>query len=141
MTVETRTLIITGILIGLALLAGVIVAQIVQEFYYPTTGEIEAVNLSVTWVSDKTPVTDIPWGTLVNGSTNSLEAINITNIGTVPVTLTIGDKDHVGIISLTLTWNYTGILDPQESIIVEITQTLTAKQTWSYTTVITATQA
>lgn len=119
----------------------IVAGQVIRQYVFPTTGEISSVNLSVTWL-DGNPVTDIDWGATENSTAYVLEPINITNISNIPVNLMLStDNLSDSIITLTLTWNYTGnTLQPSESEIIELYQTVTATGSYSYDTVINATE-
>ena len=125
--------------LALAVIGGVLGTTVQHSFY--NNGGIKAIGVSVTWLNG-TAVDTVNWGKLENGSTYILEPLNITNTGEFPVNLTLSTSSPTNIISLSLTWNYAGgtVVAVGGSVIVEITQTLTASGDWSYTTVITATQ-
>lgn len=126
----------------LALLAGVVAAQSFKQYFYPTNGTISTIGVSVTWL-DGSSVTEFNWGSVENGTAYVMDPVNITNIENTNVTLSLNTTDwSATVIDLTLTWNYTGaILPPTESVIVELEQVITGTGDWTYTTVITATEA
>ena len=134
-----KTLLLVA-LIGL--FVGAALATIVRDYLIPSMGVISTASASLEWL-DGTPVETLDWGTTENGTTYILEPINITNTGTIPITLELTPTNlSPSIITITLTWNYTGSpLNPSEWIIVEITQTCTATGPYTYTTDIKITEA
>jgi outer membrane protein assembly factor BamA len=128
----------------IALLIGVAVAILVSNTTIPTVGTVKAVGVTVTWLDlEHTPVTEIDWGLCDNSTAYTMEPFNITNTENTPCILALSTGNlSASIISLTLTWNYTDtILLPGESVIVELTQTITATVgPYSYDITITATE-
>lgn len=120
------------------ILIGTVGAQLIKEYFIPTTGDISTVKLSITWL-DGSPVTTIDWGTVDNSTEYILDPINITNISNTPVNLTLtAVTPSPSIISLSLTWNYTDTpIPPLSFVIVELTQNVTATGPFTYDTVIT----
>ena len=125
-----------------ALTAGAAVANITQTYLYPTDGNITVVGVSVKWLNG-TAISQINWGTVDNSTAYVMAPINVTNIENTPVTLSLStNATSPSIISLTLTWNYTGtVLQPSNWVIVELTQTITATGPFTYNTIITAKEA
>jgi len=117
-----------------------VIAPAIFEWLIPTTGQIGIVSTELMWL-DGSQVTVIDWGTVENSTEYILEPINITNTGNTAVTLALSDSNWLGIISLTLTWNYTPgtIVQPNAFVIVELTQNVTASGDYSYDTWINAT--
>jgi hypothetical protein len=117
-------------------------ANAAVTYLFPSIGRISQISLSSKWL-DGSDVTIIDWGIIDNDTAYIMDPINITNTGNVPVTLMLSYANPVNITTLTLTWNYSGeIVNPQQWIIVELTQTVIANQlTFSYDTVITPSEA
>lgn len=125
-----------------ALLVGVLIgvagAVAYKELVIPTTGTVSTVNVSATWL-DGEPVTSLDWSVTDNNTAYVMDLINVTNISNVPVTLSLETRNlNASIISLTLTWNYTTgtVLAPDEWVLVELEQTVTATGAYSYDTII-----
>ena len=111
-----------------------------MNYIYLNTGIIVEPKLSVTWL-DGTAVTSMDWGFTLNGTEYMYsEPVNVTNIGNVDITLSIGYQNpSLSILSITVSWNYTSAtLTPNESAILELYQNVTATGPYSYDTVITA---
>ena len=125
-----------------AIAIGAVGAGFTQSYLYPSNGTvpIRTLGVSVTWAVDGTTVTQLDWGTVENSTEYVMDPIKITNTKDLPTTLTLSTTSlSSSIISLTLTWNYTGtILLPTQSVIVELTQNVTATGFFTYTTIITA---
>lgn len=126
----------------IALLVGFAAAQVAQQYLFPTTGTVTSVTLTVTWLNG-TQVTGIPWGATDNNTEYKLDPLNITNTSNVPVTLTLATANpSLSITILSLTWNYTDTpIAPDESVIVELYQNVSASGSYTYNTVITALEA
>jgi len=123
---------------------GVAIAFAAKDYFYPMNGSVDITSLSVTWADTGEEFSGYEWGIVNNSEATLMEApLNITNIGNTDATLSLGTQDLSGTITdLVLAWNYTGAtLTPQDWVIVELTQTVTATGPWSYTMVITATEA
>jgi len=125
-------------------LAVVVAAQLWKEYVIPTTGQVdENVELSIKWLNNSA-VQQISWGPVPNGTAYQLpDLINVTNIENTPVTLQLSTVNpSPSIISLSLTWNYTDtVLQRNDWIILQLTQTVTATGPYSYDTVIRGTQS
>ena len=80
------------------------------------------------------------WGPTLNSTEYVYgEPINITNVGNVPVNLTISYQNPINITAMTVGWNCTvAPLQPSCWVIVEVYQNVTAIGPYSYDTVITA---
>jgi len=123
------------------LLAGILIgsvgAQLIKEYVIPTTGTVITVNTTVTWL-DGSAVNMIDWGGTDNSTEYAMMPFNVTSTSTTPINLTLSTADHsASIISLSLTWNYTGsTLNPNDFVIVELTQNVTATGSYSYDTII-----
>lgn len=130
-----------GILTIIGLLIGIGLGALIETITIPSTGTISTAKISLKWL-DGTNVTEIDWGLTENNTAYTYEPINVTNIGTVPITLSLTTQNlSPSIISLTLTWNYTGTpLNPKTWILVVLTQTITATGAYTYDTIITATE-
>ena len=116
----------------------VAVAQTVKQLLIPTKGTISFVNVSATWLNG-TSVTEIDWGSTENATAYVMEPINITNVSNVPVTLQLNTTNlSPSILTLTLTWNVTDttVLQPDEWVLAELEQTVTATGPYTYTTII-----
>lgn len=137
----TKTKLLLAILLGLLIGSGAS-AILPLVYKFPTTGDIATIELSVKWLNG-TEVTNINWGVVENSTADIMEPLKVTNIGKVAVTLALSTATlSPSILSLTLTWNYTGaVLQPNNSATVELTQTVTATGPYTYETVITATEA
>lgn len=140
---EKKTLAIVALIMIVAIGIGVVAAHIIQTYLFSTIGTVSTLGVSVRWVSDGTNVTTIDWGVTDNATEYVHEPINITNISNIPVTLSLTTQNHSPtIITLSLTWNYTGsTIAVDEWIIVELYQNVTATGAYSYDTVITADEA
>jgi hypothetical protein len=131
-------------LAGAFLVGNLVVAPLIEQYIFSTTGEIATLNLNVAWMNG-TEVTKIDWGVTQNNTEYEIEPMNITNLSNVNVTLELSyTNNSTSITALTLTWNYTDYplqnqtLQPNESIIVELYQNCTATGEYSYDTVIEA---
>jgi hypothetical protein len=125
--------IVIVIAIGLLLLvAGIVAAAVSRQYAVPTSGDTQSISLGVP--------TSIDWGLVANG-TLTTKNIQVTNNGNIPVTLSLSTVSlSPSIIALTLGWDYTGaILNPSQTITIQLSQTITATGAWNYSTVITAT--
>ncbi len=132
---------IIGIILTILCIGTGIALAGLTQYKIPTDGDISTSALSITWLNG-TAVSAIHWGTVNNTEWYDLEPINITNIGAKNVTLTLSSiEKSASIISLELTWNYTGTLHLAEWQIVTISQKIIATGAYTYTTVITATTA
>ena len=111
-----------------------------MELSFPTTGTLVSGSIEATWLNE-TEVKSINWGITENATAYTMEPIKITNLYNVPIILNLSYANPINIISITLTWNYTGaLLNPNQNVTIELTQTVTASQlTYSYNTVINAT--
>ena len=134
---------LTIILAGL--LMGTVAATQITPYLYPSNGNvpIKVLGVSITWAVDGTPVTQLDWGTVENSTEYVMDPIKITNTKDLPTTLTLSTTSlSPSIIALILTWNYTDtVLLPTQSVIVELTQNVTATGFFTYTTIVTATEA
>ena len=113
-----------------------------MELIFPTTGTLVSGSIEATWLNE-TEITSIDWGITENATAYTMEPIQITNLYNVPIILNLSYQNEENILSMTLTWNYTGTtLGPDENIFVVLTQNVTAEQlSYSYDTVITAIEA
>jgi len=118
------------------LLIGVVAAAVTRDYIFPTVGKVTAIELSIAWTNG-TEITNINWGPCDNATVYEMEPMNITNLSNVAVTLELNTTNWVDIIALTLTWNYTTqVLETNDSIILALTQNVTAAGDYSYNTVI-----
>ena len=130
-----------GLIALILSVASLVAASVMVEYYYPTTGTISTLELSVKWLNGA-DVSAIDWLVTDNSTEYVMEPMNITNIGNTPVYLTISYANPVNIIELELTWNYTGNpLSPNAWEILELYQNCTATGAYSYETVISANEA
>jgi len=123
-----------------AVLVGAGANALYTQYTYQNNGGIATVGVSLTDLEGNL-VTSLDWGILDNDTAYVWDPLNVTNISNVPINLTLSTASPSGsIISLSLTWNYTAgtVIAPTESVIIELTQTVTATGDWSYTTVIEA---
>lgn len=119
-----------------ALLVGAAIGVVMVEYYYPTTGTISTLELSVKWL-DGSDVLAIEWFTTENSTEYVMDPMNITNISNIPVYLTLSYGNTINITDLQLTWNYTGNpLSPDAWEILELYQNCTATGDYSYDTII-----
>ena len=129
-----------------ATIAGAAIAVPLQQYFYSMNGgvQLELIGVTVTWADTGEEFLGYDWGIVNNSKPTLLEApLNITNIENTPANLTLTTKDLSGTITdIILDWNYTGVtLQPKHWVIVELNQTITTTGDWSYTMVITATEA
>lgn len=133
-----KALLATILFLAALLFSAIIAGRYIRDYLYPTKGEITELELQIEWLNGTT-VTEIDWGPTTNATEHVMEPMNITNISNVPVTLNLSYWNTVNILSLDLTWNYTGnTLNPNDFEVVEIYQNATATGAYSYNTVITA---
>lgn len=140
---ETKTILKLAAFLIIGVLIGAVVAIAVQQYVFPTTGTVTTVSLTIAWLDGGAPVSTIAWGPCENSTEYELEPLNITNTSNVPVTLNLATSDlSTSIITLDLTWNYSDTkLEPNESIILALTQNVTATGDYTYNTIIDATEA
>lgn len=138
---KTTTL---AIIILLGIIAGAAIAYTIQTYKasIPTSGILKTTAVALKWLDD-TPVTSLEWGTVDNGTDYTYEPFKIINTNTTNVTLALSTENwSPSIISLSLTWDYADtVLAPTESVTVILKQNIITTGDWSYTTVITATEA
>ena len=131
-TLKLALVLIVGLFIGLA------VAQIIQQYIFPTTGEIATISLSIKWLNGTdVETTGINWGPTENSTWYVMDPINITNLSNIPVNLTLSWIEKTGIITMQLDWNFSGnTLQPNNYEIVELYQNVTATGPYTYDTII-----
>ena len=134
---------IIAVLLVIGVLLGAVGAATFIRYYYPSTGTIITVSATVKWAVDNTDVTTIDWAETENATAYEYEPFNITNTSNVNINLSLSyTEPSSSIIELDLSWNYTGqVLAPNQSIILALTQNVTATGDYSYTTEITVEEA
>ena len=127
------------------MLLGTVIAVSVKPYLYDMNGTVVVlIGVEVVWTDTGHDFLGLDWGEIVSDVATPMDSITITNVEETPVTLTFTAEDLVGIDTITLTTDYDGTaLLPAASVPVILTQTITATASgdWSYTMVITATEA
>ena len=126
---------------ALFILIGFAVATIVYTVVIPSIGQAFIGKIEVTWVSNSTEVTEVNWGFVESGTPTVLsDLICVTNVGNIPVTLTLSYTDPVNVTITDLSWNYTDtVLNKADYVYVQLSLTATLlEETFSFNTVIDA---
>jgi hypothetical protein len=143
----TNEKVLVGALIATIIIAGIIVALVVQRTIF-NTGTIEAIGFNIySDINITTPLTQINWGQLKQGELIQITAFAF-NSGNVNITLsfiTTSWNPTYANNSLTFGWNYTGqIIQPLTALPLQlwlqVSPTVTNITSFSFNVVMNATQ-
>jgi hypothetical protein len=129
---KIAALTIIGILLTTAFVIGAISVMITIH----NTANVQTIGVSVTWSNNGTDVTSMNWGDVTNNTITQLrDLINITNIGTSPITLSF-DVSNISPSNaiLDLTWDYNGtVLNQHQFVLVQMSLSITSTVAGSFT--------
>jgi hypothetical protein len=128
---KIAALTIIGILLTTALIGAISVMITIHN-----TANVQTIGVSVTWSNNGTDVTSMNWGDVTNNTITQLrDLINITNIGTSPITLSF-DVSNISPSNaiLDLTWDYNGtVLNQHQFVLVQMSLSITSTVAGSFT--------